>query len=445
LDTVSTRVLESSRGFERLLADLVSSLTDASAETLDERIRDGLGRLSSRAGVERSSFAWFSEDGDALTVTHSSGAPALPTPFRVDLRWYLEQLRHGHCPTLSRVPGDLPFEAAAEREVFRAMGIRSHVAVPLFRAGRLSGVIALATSLQARLWMPEDIQRLRLAGEIMMAAMQRHESEEAARRLRDELTHVARVALLGDLTVALTHELNQPLTAIRANAQATQRLLAGGVRTDELGDVLADIVADATRAADLILRLASLFRRRELERAPVDVNQLVRDFHVIARAEAERHGARLVLRLAPDLERVAVDSVQIQQVLLNLIRNAAEAMASLQPDAREVEVSTSASAPGHITVSVGDSGPPIGDAVFTRLFRPFYTTKPAGLGMGLSISRSIVEAHGGRLQAERRATGGLVMHMTLPTEMRRTDADSPLSLSRSGNGAPGLRSVASEE
>ena len=424
LDTVSTRVLESSRGFERLLADLVSSLTNASADTLDERIRDGLERLASRAGVERGSFARFAEDGDGLTVTHSSGAPAMPTPFRADLRWYLDQLRHGRCPTLSRLPGDLPVEATAEREAFRAMGVRSHIAVPLFTAGRISGVIALATSRQARLWMPEDIQRLRMAGEIVMAAMQHHESEQATRRLRDELTHVARVASLGELTVALTHELNQPLTAIRANAQATQWLLASGVRTDELADVLADIVDDATRAADLILRLASLFRRGELERVPVDINQVVRDFHVIARAEAGRHAARLVLRLAPDLERVAGDPVQIQQVLLNLIRNAAEAMANIAPDAREVEVSTSVPAPGQITVSVADSGPPIDDAVFNRLFRPFYTTKSDGLGMGLSISRSIVEAHSGRLWAERRATGGLVMHVTLPTEKRLATAAS---------------------
>jgi C4-dicarboxylate-specific signal transduction histidine kinase len=139
---------------------------------------------------------------------------------------------------MSRLPGDLPPETVLEREAFHTMRIRSHLAVPLFSAGSLWGVIALSSSLQ-RLWMVEDIQRVRVMG------------------------------------VALTHELNQPLTAIRANAQATQRLLARGVPVDELGDVLQDIVGDATRAADLILRLANLFRHRELERIPVDVNQPV--------------------------------------------------------------------------------------------------------------------------------------------------------------------------
>ena len=219
--------------------------------------------------------------------------------------------------------------------------------------------------------------------------------------------------MLSELTVTLTHELNQPLTAIRANAQATQRLLARGAHAENLDDVLSDIVADATRSADLIRRLDALLRRRHLERSPVNVNQTVRDIQVIAGMEAQRRGATLVLQLAPGLPDVTGDSVQLQQVLLNLVRNAAEAMASIEPDARQVVVATSRTAPDQITVSVRDAGPPL-DAVFSRLFTQFYTTKPDGLGMGLAISRSIVEAHGGRLWGERHAGGGLVMRFTLP-------------------------------
>ena len=143
-------------------------------------------------------------------------------------------------------------------------------------------------------------------------------------------------------------------------------------------------------------------------------NQVVRDAHLIVRGEARRRGARIVLRLGPDLPRVSVDPVQIQQVLLNLIRNAAEAMANLELEARIVGVSTTLTAPGRVTVSVTDSGLPIDDSVFNRLFRPFYTTKPDGLGMGLAISRSIVETHGGRLWAERGAWRDLNIHITLP-------------------------------
>jgi C4-dicarboxylate-specific signal transduction histidine kinase len=408
------RGLEPCLGFECFIADFMSALMSTSADTLDGYIRDGLERIAEQTRAEQSSLARFSEDGGSLTVTHSSGAPAIPTSLGTDLCWYREQLGQGRCLRLNQLPDDLPARATAERNVFRKTRMQSHVAVPLINAGRVWGVIGLATFLQHHEWTDEDIRQLRLTGEMIMAAVLRHELEAAARRQRDELIHVARLATLSDLTVTLTHELNQPLTAIRANAQATQRLLARGAHAENLDDVLSDIVADATRSADLIRRLDALLRRRQLEQTPVNVNQAVRDIQAIARMEAQRRGATLVLQLAPDLPDVTGDSVQLQQVLLNLVRNAAEAMATIEPDARQVVVTTSLTAPDQITVSVRDAGPSLDDAVFSRLFTHFYTTKPDGLGMGLAISRSIVEAHGGRLRGERHAGGGLVMRFTLP-------------------------------
>ena len=419
-------MIEPSGGFERFVAEFMSSLMNASAEALDGGIRDGLGHLAYQARAERGSFARFSEEaGGSLMVTHSSGTPAIPTPFRADLRWYLDQLRQGRSPTLSRLPDDLPAEATVEREVFRSMGIRSHVAVPVSRGNQVWGVIGLASSQQPHPWTADDVQRLRVAGEIIVAALRCRELEETTRHLRDELTHVARVAALGDLTVAITHELTQPLTAIRTNAQATRRLLARGVRMSELDDALGDIGDDAERATDLIVRLANLFKRRELEKIPVDVNRVVLDFDTIVHAETRRYGARLVMRLEPDLPEIMGDAVQLQQVLLNLVRNSAEAMAHIPPSAREVTIATLATTPGEITVSVEDAGPAIDNTVFERLFNPFYTTKPDGLGMGLAISRSIIEAHGGRLWAERRSAGGLLMLFTLPVEVRPAMQDSP--------------------
>jgi signal transduction histidine kinase len=419
-DAFLVQALESSRGFERFVSALSSALAKAPSEALGQTIRTGLDRLTRRAGVDRASLARFCGGSDPLQTTHSSEASAIPTSIRRDLPWYVAQLREGRCLNLSRVPDDLPVEAIPERETFRALRIRSHLAVPLFNAGRVWGVIALAASFE-RLWTPEDVRRLRLIGEIMAAVLERDESERAMRHLGVELTHVARLASLADLTVALTHELNQPLTAIRTNAQAMKRRFTRGERTDELHDVLRDIVDDATRAADLIWRLATLVRRREMQRVPVDVNQLLRDFQIIARLEAQRHGARLMLRLSLDSLVAAGDPVQIQQVLLNLIRNAAEAMAHVEPAARVVEVSTERTVPTQITVSVADSGPPVDDGAFGRLFRPFHTTKPDGLGVGLAISRSIVEAHGGQVWAEKRSPTGLIVRFTLVAERDAVD------------------------
>ena len=254
----------------------------------------------------------------------------------------------------------------------------------------------------------------------MMGAVARRESEESARRRQDELAHVARVAALGELTAALAHELNQPLAAIRANAQATQRLLAAGRKLDDLDEILRDIVRDAIRAGDLILRLRNLLRRRAIEKVPLDVNQVIVDVESIARAEVARHDARLVLQLAATVPLTSGDAVQLQQVLLNLVRNAAEAMVGIAPELRDVVVRTAAETPEELAVSVEDVGPRIDDATLQNMFQPFHTTKPDGLGMGLAISRSIIEAHGGRLSAERRPEEGLVLQFSLPAEREQS-------------------------
>jgi signal transduction histidine kinase len=259
------------------------------------------------------------------------------------------------------------------------------------------------------------IGRLRRTNtELMQALQSLGASREQIELQRDELAHVARVGALGQLTAALAHELNQPLAAIRANAQATRRLLAAGRRPDDLDEALGDIASDAARAADLIRRLRDLLRRREMEKIPVDVNRVIQDVEPIALPEARRHEARLALRLAPDLPRVAGDAVQLQQVLLNLVRNAGEAMTSTPVERREIVVRTSAGTEAEVTVAVEDAGPPVDPATLGAMFTPFHSTKPEGLGMGLAISRSIVEAHGGRLWAERREAGGLAVRFTLP-------------------------------
>jgi C4-dicarboxylate-specific signal transduction histidine kinase len=234
---------------------------------------------------------------------------------------------------------------------------------------------------------------------------------------------VARVAALGELTAALAHELNQPLMAIRVNAQATRRLLRGGQPAD-VDEVLGDIAEDARRAGDLIRRLRDLLRRRELAKEVLDVNEVIAAVQAIARTEARRHGAELTVEAGAGLPRVLGDAIQLQQVVLNLVRNAAEAMSG-QGGTREVRIRTWETAGEHVTVSVEDEGPPIDDATLHGMFTPFSTTKPEGLGIGLAISRSIVEAHAGRLWAERRPGTGLAVRFTLPVWVHDVAASAP--------------------
>ncbi len=413
--------------FERLIADLVKDLVNASPDEIDSVIAGGLERLIGHFGVERSWLGQFAEDG-SLYFAYSARASGVPaTPPLVNLPWYVEELRQGRRVQIYEAHIEGPPRPSPAREYVPESGMRSHLAVPLVTVGGAWGTIGVAAFSRPRRWTEAEARRLGLMGEIMMDALRRREAEQASHRQHDELAHVARVAALGELTAALAHELNHPLAAIRTNAQAARRLLAAGRQPDDLEEVFSDIAKDASRGGDLIQRLRDLLRRRELKKVPLDVNETVTSIQSIARMEAHRHGARLALELASDLPKISGDAVQLQQVVLNLVRNAAEAMTAVAPKLRTVTVRTCAATPEEVTVSVQDAGPPTDGATLDRMFTPFYTTKPDGLGMGLAISRSIIEAHGGHLGVEQRhREGGLVVHFALPPERaRRAPTGSP--------------------
>ena len=255
----------------------------------------------------------------------------------------------------------------------------------------------------------------RMIGERNLALEQA--STEQDRAHRAELTHVGRVTTMGELTAAIAHELNQPLTAILTNAQAGRRFL--DAEPPDLGEVdgaLDDVVEGAERTRDLINRLRELIRRGEITREVVDLNEALRGVESIARSETQLAGVTLELSLAPDLPPVFGDRVQLQQVLLNLVQNGAAAMRNSDRGDRGLEVSTSLDPEGGVVVAVTDHGPPVNESILRKMFDPFFTTKNDGLGMGLPICHTIIEAHGGELLAEANSAGGLTLRFTLPTE-----------------------------
>jgi len=243
-------------------------------------------------------------------------------------------------------------------------------------------------------------------------------AEDQVRRQQAELAHVARVSAMGELAAAIAHELNQPLTAIRTNSQATRRMLArGGMSAAEFDEALADITSDAVRAGEIIRRLRDLLRKGDGERLSLDVNEIIRAVGPFSRADALEHNVVLVMDLAARLPRVLGDRIQLQQVILNLIRNGSEAMRGESLGRRELVVATTLATAEFVEVTVRDGGPRLSDEEFARMFQPFYTTKADGLGIGLSLGRSIIEAHGGLLWATRNdMDSGITMHFTLPVE-----------------------------
>ncbi len=248
---------------------------------------------------------------------------------------------------------------------------------------------------------------------------ERKRAENDLHRAQADLAHVTRVSTLGELTASIAHEVNQPLAAVVTNGEACLRWMRRPVPDlDEAEKSVTRMITNARRASEVIARLRALVRREEPARLPVDVADLVEDSVALLERELASHGVALVLRLAPGLPAIRGDRVQLQQVLINLALNAIQAMDAVPPEARTLTIRTGASpAPeggGGIAIEVEDSGPGAEPDTLPSLFTPFVSTKKDGLGIGLSISRSIVEAHGGAIQAAPGSIGGLRLTVTLP-------------------------------
>ncbi len=243
----------------------------------------------------------------------------------------------------------------------------------------------------------------------------RHLAQLEIEEQRRELSHLARVSVLGQLSGAFAHELNQPLTAILSNAEAARCLLGRQPPdVEELSLIMEDIIADDQRAAAMIQRLRALLKRGDRRVVPIDGRELVEEVLHLARTELITRGIEATVAVAPDVPRFRGDKVQLQQVLLNLILNAGEAMTATDIARRRLIVTASVESTGDVHLSVRDFGSGIGPNLIDRLFEPFVTTKADGLGLGLSISRTIIAAHGGRLWAENNYDGGATLHCLIP-------------------------------
>jgi two-component system sensor kinase FixL len=242
---------------------------------------------------------------------------------------------------------------------------------------------------------------------------ERQQTEARLQELQSELVHVSRLTAMGEMASALAHELNQPLSAIANYMRGSQRLLAG--RTDEqtvmVRDAMSKAAEQSLRAGQIIRRLRDFVARGETERRVESIKRLIEEASALALVGAKDQGVRVTFRLDPSFDLVLADKVQIQQVILNLIRNAIEAME--QSERRELVISTEPEAPQMIAIGVSDTGSGIAKDVAPQLFQPFVTTKRQGMGVGLSISRTIVEAHGGKIRAEANPGGGTVFRFTL--------------------------------
>jgi signal transduction histidine kinase len=400
--------------FEKLLSFLAAAFSHLSAADFDPAVQRGLRQVVDFLGVDRGSLIEFTRDGTATR------AWAVEEWMDVgEFPWMTARLQRGEVINVSQVE-ELPDEAAVDRQSYLMHRVKPQVAVPLLVSGIVVGGLIFSTVGAERAKSDELIQQLHLLGEVFANALSRKQNELEAVRLRQDLTHIGRVSALGELTASLAHELSQPLTAILSNAQAAQRLVdADVVELDKVREILCDIVADDKRAAAVISGLRALIKKGETEFVALDLNEIVGAVAWLMRSDTIMRNVSMSLELASDLPKACGDRVQLQQVVLNLVLNGLEAMREPHEGARTLVIRTARDGVAALRVTVQDSGPGIAEKDLAHIFEPLYTTKAEGLGMGLAIVRTIVNAHGGAVGAENSPEGGASLRFTLPVNRER--------------------------
>jgi C4-dicarboxylate-specific signal transduction histidine kinase len=322
---------------------------------------------------------------------------------------------------------------------------RSILCLPLINQGKFIGQLCLENSLAPRVFTPTRISVLKLLAAQAAISLEntrlyteRKRAEERLQKAQAELAHVTRVATLGELTASIAHEINQPLAAVGSNASACLRWLSAQ-NLEEARESAALVIADVDRAGEIIGRIRALAKKAPPQKDWLDLNETIREVIAMVRDAVQRNRVLLQTQLPDDLPLILADRVQLQQVILNLLINAIEAMSGVSEGPRELRISSQkvCEIPNqlekdkfqdkvvpeakwtHVLIAVRDSGPGLDPKNLDRLFDAFYTTKPQGLGMGLAISRSIIEAHGGRLWATANVSRGAVFQFALPIREER--------------------------
>lgn len=411
--------LEDRLGYERLYAEMSASLGNVPLNELDTAIKQSLERLVEYFDVDRVTILELNEDRSKLTPLMSCAVPGVEPYMRTDsdrlFPWVFKKLSLGQTLVWDRVLEKLPPEASSDRKYVQSIGIKSYISIPLTLGGKTDYAIAMGTFGKPREWPEQLIQRLRHLGEMFAHVLVRRRVENRVRQLRGQLTSMTRVTTMGELAGALAHEINQPLAAIMSNAQAARRFLeAKEPDIEELRDILTDIADDTTRASEVIQRLRNMMKGSRATEVPLSINDVIQEVIPLMKRDSESREVRIQLELSPDLPPVRGDKIQLQQILLNLLLNGFDAMRELEPLQRVLTIETSPADDNKVRVAVRDVGTGIEDEKLQQIFDPFFTTKSEGMGLGLSINRTIVEAHGGQLWAENNQGAGATFYFTLP-------------------------------
>lgn len=402
------------RYLQRLVAGLPSRFASLQPDHIDLAIEETQRVFVEALDLDFSVVLQRTEREAATILTHlwaRNRDVTLPwqTLREEDLPWSHEKVLHGHTLSFSST-----IENLRDANGHRIPRLVSGVCMPLVVNGGIRGALAFGVLDLEQEWREDDIIELQMTAQFIGSIIGCQRAERREGQLRAELAHAMRVATLGEMAASLAHELNQPLAAILSNAQAARRFIANdAITTDELCEIIDDIVRDDKRAGGVLHNLRAMISKDPAVRELCCLNELATEVVDLMHAEMVREEIALRTNLRANLSPVEGARVELQQVLVNLLINAVQAMKDVPSRERILEIETLAESNMAI-FSIRDHGQGIPPDRLLSIFEPFFTTKPTGLGMGLSICRRIVEGHGGRIQARNEETGGARFTVWLP-------------------------------
>jgi FixJ family two-component response regulator/signal transduction histidine kinase len=410
-------------GLAELIADISRTFIKTTLDDIDHEINRSLKRVGLLLGLDRLTVAQLDPVNGWGAITHGWARDKeriFPTSLdpNKSLPWHKKKMLAGETVIFASLK-QLPRGAAIDRETLGRLGPEAAVVAPIRVRGVTFGAVAFGSLYKEREWPAALVKQFRLIADIFGYAVERKWNESEFIRLQNELAHVSRVATLGELTASLAHELSQPLAAILSNTEAMQLLMRNGkLDLEQIGVTLQEIAESDMRATEIIKRFRALFKRGELRKSTFSAGELFDAVQKVIGSQAAIRGVALKFQCPASLPGMVADPIPTQQVLLNLLLNAFDAVCAVEGGRREVVVSASQQQADFVQIAIHDSGKGLAADVMARLFEPFFTTKPDGMGMGLAVARTIVEAHGGRLWASNESRGGTVFEFTIPAATR---------------------------
>jgi signal transduction histidine kinase len=409
--------------FGSLVSELSAAMARVSADAVDREIETWLEKICQALDLDRSGI--YESDGadEPVRATHTwhrANFPPFPRDYDPEklLDVTCDWVMGGKPITFSR-PSEIPPELADARRFVERYGPKASVVIPMWAGGRVIGAASFGKFRSARTWPTELLDHLALAVRLFGSAIERKQSVIAIRAVRSQLRVATRRNLMSELVASLSHEINQPLGAILSNLGGLARLLSQGNPQPAMAlEAVNSAIEDTKRTAEIVRRIRSMFKKDTDHRTAIDIGALVGEVVKLTAGEAAIRNVSVQVQTSPSVRRVNGDGIQLQQCILNLIMNAFDAIMEAKSGPGGVTIKVAPEKTGWAAISVSDNGAGIDPAVATRLFEPFVTTKSEGMGLGLLVTRSIVESHGGRIWATPNPDRGATFTFTLPVAER---------------------------